>query len=108
MGETFLKKVQNVKVGLSHFVITSYKSLKEMFRRSTSLKTIYAGNWNVGIFSSNMFYECDNLRGGKGTKIGDNYYIDENGVQRSYKCYDSGWAAHIDGGKDWPGLFTAK
>ena len=35
-------------------------------------------------------------------------YYDEYGNPYSYYCHDDGDAAHIDGGKDNPGLFTAK
>lgn len=92
---------------LSHFIITKDTHVITMFRGCSSLTTIYAGNWNARS-SEYMFCLCDNLRGGRGTKIGVNYYIDENGVQHTYTCSEHGWAAHIDGGKDWPGLFTAK
>lgn len=84
-----------------------------MFEDCSSLKTIYAGNWEGNGFdnlrSSSMFYNCKNLVGGKGTKIGKNLYgYNINGTPLYYYCYDDGRAAHIDGGKDNPGLFTAK
>lgn len=93
---------------LSHFKVSSDTNINGMFAYSSSLTTIYAGNWNAGTLSANMFEHCDNLVGGRGTKVGWNYYIDENGEQRSYYCFTNGSSAHIDGGKDNPGLFTAK
>ena len=91
---------------LSHFIVSNGTNVGSMFTRCSSLTTIYAGNWScVGPYT---FSGCFNLIGEKGTKVGVNNYIDENGVQRSYTCSESSGAAHIDGGKDWPGLFTAK
>jgi len=56
-----------------------------------------------------MFEGCDALRGGRGTKIGYNHVYDSNGdLLYYYFCPKDGSAAHIDGKKDWPGLFTAK
>ena len=56
-----------------------------------------------------MFEYCYKLVGGQGTKIGQNFYgYDTNGNPLYYRCSHHGDAAHIDGGKDWPGLFTAK
>lgn len=80
-----------------------------MFCYCSSLKTIYAGNWNKSWKEGSMFYGCDNLTGGMGTKIGENQYgYDDNGYPLYYYCPDDGGAAHVDGGKDNPGLFTAK
>ncbi len=93
---------------LSHFKVSSDTSIQYMFQYCSSLTTIYAGNWNTGVWSNKMFEHCDNLVGGRGTKVGRNYYIDENGEQRYYDCSPNGSSAHIDGGKDNPGLFTAK
>lgn len=97
---------------LSSFNIKDIPSTKSMFSDCTSLITIYAGNWYGDIWSTgfdNMFKGCVNLVGGKGTKLGQNFYgYDENGNPLYYVCQSSGRAAHIDGGKDWPGLFTAK
>ena len=81
-----------------------------MFYNCSSLKTIYAGDWNWTYYNEDdMFENCSNLVGGKGTKIGWNIYgYDQEG--RPLKYYGGGDrdAAHIDGGKDSPGLFTAK
>lgn len=80
-----------------------------MFSNCKNLKTIYAGNWITGFSLNPMFNGCQNLVGGQGTKIGQNLYdYDEKGNPLYYSCSDEGKAAHIDGGKDNPGLFTAK
>ena len=84
-------------------------TVSEMFRSCNSLETIYSMDWTDvrdGIF---LFSYCKNLTGGKGTKIGQNFYgYDEDGKPLSYYCSSNGGAARIDGGKDRPGLFTAK
>ena len=91
---------------LSHFMVTNGTYVDSMFNGCSSLTTIYAGNWSS--YGNYTFTGCFNLIGEKGTKVGINYYINENGVQGSYNCSETSNAAHIDGGKDWPGLFTAK
>lgn len=86
----------------------------EMFYNCSSLKTIYAENWTdqktfTDLSYDSMFLGCDNLVGGKGTKIGWTFYgYDEEGHKQGYSCPWDRRAAHIDGGKDWPGLFTKK
>ena len=106
MHSMFYECISIKILDLSHFKVTEGTDVGSMFCRCNSLTTIYAGNWSpVGHYT---FSGCFNLIGEKGTKVGVNYYIDENGVQRSYTCSESYGAAHIDGGKDWPGLFTAK
>ena len=93
---------------LSHFNTSNVTSMSSMFIRCSSLRTIYAGNWKKTFYYS-MFSGCNNLVGGQGTKIGKNLYgYDNMGNPLYYYCVDEGGAAHIDGGKDWPGLFTAK
>ena len=93
---------------LSSFNYGNDKSTGGMFYDCSSLKTIYAGNWNC-YQNYEMFVGCNNLVGGQGTKIGSNFYgYDNNGNPLYYNCSTNGSAAHIDGGKDWPGLFTAK
>jgi hypothetical protein len=83
--------------------------MEYIFDNCSSLKTIYSGNWKVISHDNYIFYNCDNLVGGKGTKIGWNIYgYDQEGNPLEYYCNDDSSAAHIDGGKDWPGLFTAK
>lgn len=92
---------------LSSFNTTNMTNRVEMFYKCSSLRTIYAKNWNTK--SGDMFKGCNNLIGEKGTKIGNNLYgYDTNGAPLYYYCGINGDAAHIDGGKDWPGLFTAK
>ena len=92
---------------LSSFNTSNVTNMRYMFHSCYSLTTIYAGNWNRG--SVIMFEYCYKLVGGQGTKIGQNFYgYDTNGNPLYYRCSHHGDAAHIDGGKDWPGLFTAK
>lgn len=84
-----------------------------MFRDCRSLRTIYAGNWNTSdtySYDDPPFYGCPNLRGGQGTKVGDNIYgYDDKGNPLTYYVRSDRWIyARIDGGKDKPGLFTQK
>ena len=99
-----------ISLDLSNFNVAKdeYVNCDEMFRNCSSLTTIYAGNWKH--FSGVMLFTgCEKLVGGKGTKIGNNLYdYSEKGVPLYYYCYGNGGNAHIDGGKDNPGLFTAK
>ncbi len=107
MGSMFASCNSLTSLDLTSFNISNGASLGCMFARCHSLTTIYAENWVNN--SIQVFYDCPNLRGGEGTKIGDNIYgYDENGTPLYYYCSDGGDAAHIDGGKDNPGLFTAK
>ena len=93
---------------LSYFDTSSVIDMDHVFCGCSSLKTIYAGNLHVNK-GSYMFYGCENLVGGKGTKIGQNLYgYDEDGNPLYYYCGFGVEAAHMDGGKDNPGLFTAK
>ena len=81
---------------------------EKVFFKCSSLETIYSGNWSPQT-SGSMFSGCSKLVGGRGTKIGQNHYgYDANGKPLYYTCPSNGSAAHIDGGKDNPGLFTAK
>jgi len=93
---------------LSSFKFTKWVDVEEMFWKCTSLTTIYASsNWVS--HGSRTFEDCKNLVGGKGTHIGENIYDDDKyGYPRSYFCGYSSNYARIDGGKDNPGLFTAK
>ena len=94
---------------LTSFNTTNVTETKHMFNGCSSLKTIFAGNWACNDSDFAMFLSCSNLVGGKGTKIGQNLYgYDEDGNPLYYYCDGSSDAAHIDGGKDNPGLFTAK
>jgi len=90
-----------IKGGGNDFKLTG------MFDYCESLKTIYANDWPFNYSVS--FVYCKNLTGGQGSKIGYNIYdYDANGNPVYYYCDSNGNAAHIDGGKDNPGLFTAK
>lgn len=82
------------------------KRVDSMFEGCSSLRTIYARNW--GGVGSKMFYQCNNLVGEQGTKVGENICYDSQGNPLYYYCEYDIRAAHIDGGKDNPGLFTAK
>ena len=104
-----------ISLDLSSFNVYNRETITSgMFSNCKNLKTIYADNWICGArvymgMSSPMFIGCENLVGGQGTKIGENLYgYDEKGNPLYYYCSDEAKAAHIDGGKDDPGLFTAK
>ena len=69
-----------------------------MFNGCKELTTIYVGNnWSTNIVtnSTNMFKDCTSLVGSQGTTFDPDKEID--------KTY-----AHIDGGTDDPGYFSAK
>lgn len=83
--------------------------MSNMFRNCSSLRTVYAGNWNSDSYiNPPMFSGCPNLRGGMGSKVGQNLYgYDKNGNPLYYtvESYRTIYA-RPDGGKDSPGLFT--
>ena len=116
MQQMFSSCTSLTSLDLSNFNTSKVTKASELFSLCSSLKTIYAGNWNIkGTEGSSyegyspLFYKCDNLVGGKGTKIGSNLYdYDSNGQPLYYYCENNADAAHIDDGKDNPGLFTAK
>jgi surface protein len=104
---------------LSSFNVSKVNDVTGIFSGCHSLTKIYAGNWyndinndypNHGGFSGDtlIFTDCKNLVGGQGTKVGENYFKGDDGETGIYHCYGSVWDAHIDGGKENPGLFTAK
>ncbi len=99
-------------IDLSSFNTDNVTDMSYMFSGCSSLETIYAGNWKPTSGYDNgsmMFSGCEKLTGGNGTKIGNNLYgYDNVGNPLYYYCPDNRSAAHIDGGKDSPGLFTAK
>ena len=69
-----------------------------MFQLCNALTTIYVGEgWSTAAVTNsvNMFNNCTSLVGGKGTT-----YNESNPMDKTY--------AHIDGGPDNPGYFTAK
>ena len=96
---------------LTNLDLSSFKLadcyIGRIFRNCSSLRTIYANDWGNG-GNSGAFSGCDNLAGEQGTKIGRNYYYDKWGNYCFYICGTDGIYARIDGGKDRPGLFTAK
>jgi len=72
-------------------------NMPRVFYGCENLATIYVGEgWSTAAveLSLDMFLGCTNLVGGMGTTY------DENHVDATY--------AHIDGGPDNPGYFTAK
>ena len=108
MGAMFSGCSSLNSLDLSGFNTTNVTDMGGMFYGCSSLKTIFA-NWKVHGYGSEMFFGCDELVGGKGTKIGDNLYgYDQYGNPLYYQCGTDSFAAHVDGGKDNPGLFTAK
>ena len=88
--------------GLTSFDVTGFKTdnvtgMSQMFHGCSCLKTIYVGNgWSTAKvqYGENMFTNCTSLVGGAGTKY------DACNIDYTY--------AHIDGGNDNPGYFTAK
>lgn len=96
-----------VYLDLSNFCMDKVTDFAQIFYHCSSLKKIYAGNWKY--LDGAVFGECNNLIGGQGTKLGWNLYgYDEDGNPLYYFCDFGASSAHIDGGKDNPGLFTAK
>ena len=86
------------EIDISNFDTSNVTDMSHMFSSNKNLKTIYVGNkfnMNKVTTSIGMFYGCTNLVGGSGTKY-NNKLIDD-------KIY-----AHIDGGTNNPGYFTAK
>ena len=82
---------------LSGFNTANVTDMRYMFAGGLNLQTIYVGNdWSTAAVteSSDMFTNCFNLVGGKGTTY------DANHIDKAY--------AHIDGGPSNPGYFTAK
>ena len=85
---------KGTELNLMTFNTKKVTKFGSMFSNCSNLTTIYAANWNTqaeGTTSTSMFYGCSKLVGGAGTT-----YSVTNG---SY--------AHIDGGTDNPGYFTA-
>ncbi len=82
---------------LSSFNTSKVTDMRGMFLACPNLQTIYVGSgWNTNAVSqsSQMFEDCYNLEGGKGTTY------DENHVDKAY--------AHVDGGPSNPGYLTDK
>ena len=84
-------------IDLSSFNTSRVEVASLMFEDCTNLRTIYVGNgWSTESINDarEMFYNCPNLVGGQGTTY------DENHIDAAY--------AHLDGGPDNPGYFSAK
>jgi surface protein len=82
---------------VSNFNTSNVTNMCNMFSYCENLKTIYVGKgWNTNKVedSKEMFANCPNLVGGKGTK----FYSEITDKNR----------AKIDGGKANPGYLTAK
>jgi len=82
---------------LGSFNTSRATNMSYMFYGCSGLNTIYAGDgWNTAAVTSsaNMFWNCSNIKGGKGTTY------DANHIDKAY--------AHIDGGPSNPGYFTEK
>ena len=82
---------------LSNFDTSNVITMSSMFAGCKNLKTIYTGDgWNTSKVkrSKEMFANCPNLVGGKGTKFNPEV-TDKT-------------RAKIDGGKANPGYLTAK
>ena len=80
---------------LSSFNTSKVTNMSGVFQNSSNLQTIYVGNgWSTAAvtYSDEMFYNCNNLVGGRGTTYNPNY------IDKTY--------AHIDGGTSNPGYFT--
>ena len=96
MGSMFNKCSNLTSLDLSSFNTSNVTQMGGMFYDNSNLQTIYVGiGWSTAAvtYSTNMFYNCTSLVGGMGTTY------DENHVEVEY--------AHIDGGSDNPGYFTA-
>lgn len=92
MSSMFKRCSGLTNLDLSHFDTSKLNDTYTMFEKCTNLRTIYcSGDWNVE-YSINMFSDCTNLVGGKGTKY------DSNHTDAEY--------ARIDGGSESPGYFT--
>ena len=81
---------------LSQFSTENVSTMERMFTDCSSLVTIYVGEkWSIANVTNSdyMFGDCEALVGGAGTKY------DASHTDASY--------AHIDGGSDNPGYFTA-
>ena len=82
---------------LSIFNTKKVRNMGQMFRDCSNLATInVGGDWNTEAVteSSDMFINCNSLVGGAGTTYSPDH------IKKEY--------AHIDGGADNPGYFTAK
>lgn len=84
-------------IDLSNFNTDNVTNMNFMFAHAAGLNTIYVGDkWSTKSVASStdMFYNCTSLVGGKGT------VYDSGHIDHTY--------AHIDGGTSNPGYFTDK
>ena len=98
MGEMFDHCMSLTSLDLSSFNTSKVTEMDYMFADCINLRTLYVGNaWSTSAVtnSSDMFYICASLVGGRGTT-----YNDSNPMDKTY--------AHIDGGPSNPGYFTAE
>ena len=98
MGEMFDHCMSLTSLDLSSFNTSKVTEMDYMFCYCINLRTLYVGNaWSTSAVtnSSDMFYICASLVGGRGTT-----YNDSNPMDKTY--------AHIDGGPSNPGYFTAE
>lgn len=104
-----------ISIDISNFETLKVDSFEGMFNNCTSLTTIYAnGDWNkdnsiivkdyTETWKRELFIGCQKLSGGAGSKHSD--YLMYYGDDGMY--WDGLRFAHVDGGKDNPGFFTAK
>ena len=95
MNDMFRGCKSLISLDLSSFNTENVDNMENMFTGCLNLKTIYTTNlFTAPIISDNMFLNCTNLIGSKGTIY--------NNKKTDYKY------AHIDGGKDNPGYFSCK
>ena len=97
MDDMFTNCKLLTSLDLSSFNTSKVVYMGWMFSGCTNLRTIYVGDgWNTAAVtsSSDMFWNCTSLVGGKGTTF------DANHIDKAY--------AHIDGGTSNPGYLTDK
>ena len=99
MNAMFSGNSEITSLDISNFDTSNVTNMSGLFAWNTNLKTIYVSNKfnsdNVPQENSqNMFLNCNNLVGGKGTTF------DSTKIDKTY--------AKIDGGTSNPGYFTAK
>ena len=90
---------ENLKsINLSSFNTANVTKMQYMFGDCINLRSIFVGNdWTTTSVTKSyeMFYECNNLYGGKGTS------------PKAFDVYDATYAK-IDGGEENPGYLTEK
>jgi surface protein len=97
MGGMFIHCNKIKSLDLRSFNTAKVRGMRNLFALCHALKTIYVGDgWSTASVSDDfqMFMECNSLVGGMGTTF------DPAHIRSEY--------AHIDGGPDNPGYFTAK